>query len=91
MKKLTLLTLIFLSLLTSALAERRMVYQIDDRGLTPYIVDKDIMGTKRVFNLDTGEIGISRKNDMGDTWNLKLGDGRPDPTMDSLLNDDGGE
>lgn len=45
----------------SALAESYLTWSMNARESAPYLVDKDITGETKVFNLRTGEVGMQIK------------------------------
>lgn len=83
MIRILLIALCSLCNVAGAFAGDRMVYGLQDGKLTPYLVEKEF-GETRVYNLKTGNVGISEKDFMGDTWNITTGK-RPDSGMDILL------
>jgi hypothetical protein len=73
MKTLFALMIAILMTTAPALADSKFVYQLDNRGMTIYTVDRDPMGNTTIYNMQTGAVGLGQTDDMGNETIINFG------------------
>ena len=80
----TLIIILSLVFVSPVLAESKLHWTMDGQGnATPYKVSRQPDGSTRVFNLNTGEVGINCPTNRGSV-SIQTGNW-PDPNMQMFL------